>query len=111
MSPSFICVSAVIVLVKNQPALYWHTKPQSYGVKLCRCAGAELCRADVDDRASLTTALKGAHYCFAVTDWFAHCDSDREIKQVIQGHVRSNTVCNVYVVQHYWYMMAEVNTA
>ena len=60
-------------------------------------AGAELCKADLDDLESLKVALKGADYCFAVTDWWVHHDNDREIQQVGRSHLKQQhqTSCRI----------------
>jgi uncharacterized protein YbjT (DUF2867 family) len=41
--------------------------------------GAEVVRADVDDRASLREAFRGAHGAFCVTFFWAHMSPDREL--------------------------------
>ena len=45
--------------------------------------------ANTDDAESLKVALKGVHGVFAVTDWWSHMDTAREITQVIQ--IRNGT--------------------
>ncbi len=40
-------------------------------------AGAEVVAADIDDEASLTAALKGAHGAYFVTFFWAHFSPDK----------------------------------
>jgi len=43
--------------------------------------GVEVVKADLDDRDSITQALKGAHGVFGVTNFWEGADKDKEIKQ------------------------------
>jgi uncharacterized protein YbjT (DUF2867 family) len=45
-------------------------------------AGAEVVAADIDDEASLTAALKGAHSAYFVTFFWAHFSPDKEKAQI-----------------------------
>ena len=44
-------------------------------------------RADLDDMASLRTAIRGAHGVFGVTNYWEYMDAERESQQV--GGIRS----------------------
>jgi uncharacterized protein YbjT (DUF2867 family) len=43
--------------------------------------GVEMVSANLDDKASLEAALKGAYGVFAVTDFWAHMDMETEVRQ------------------------------
>ncbi|XP_013418013.1 nmrA-like family domain-containing protein 1 [Lingula anatina] len=43
--------------------------------------GCEVVKADIDDVASLKSALSGAYGCFAVTNWWEYFDKEKEIQQ------------------------------
>lgn len=55
--------------------------PASAAALALKQLGAELCRADLDEVASLPAAFDGAHSAFAVTDFWAHHDALRELRQ------------------------------
>ena len=46
--------------------------------------GADVVFADLDDEESIRTVLQGAYGVFIVTNYWEHCDKNREIKQVTQ---------------------------
>jgi uncharacterized protein YbjT (DUF2867 family) len=49
--------------------------------KALAAAGAEVVAADVDDEASLTAALRGAHGAFFVTFYWAHMQPEKELAE------------------------------
>ncbi len=56
-------------------------RPQSAAAQALAAAGAELCRADLDEPLSLRAALRGAAGVFAVTNYWEHGDAERELRQ------------------------------
>jgi uncharacterized protein YbjT (DUF2867 family) len=56
-------------------------QPESGPALALKQLGADLCRADLDEAASLPAAFEGAHAVFAVTDFWAHRDALRELRQ------------------------------
>jgi uncharacterized protein YbjT (DUF2867 family) len=55
--------------------------PSSDKAKALASEGVEVVAGDVDDRASLTRAFKGAHGAFCVTPFWAYMSGDRELAQ------------------------------
>jgi uncharacterized protein YbjT (DUF2867 family) len=60
-------------------------QPDSHAAQALARLGAELCAADLDRPSSLGPALRGAQAVFAVTDFWAHGDAERELRQA--GHI------------------------
>jgi uncharacterized protein YbjT (DUF2867 family) len=56
-------------------------QPQSAAARWLAASGAELCRADFDDPASLERALDGASGAFCMTSCREHGDARRELRQ------------------------------
>lgn len=56
-------------------------RPQSAAAQVLAAAGADLCRADLDEVASLGAALQGAAAAFCVTNYWEHGDARRELRQ------------------------------
>jgi uncharacterized protein YbjT (DUF2867 family) len=54
----------------------------SEAAKALAALGAEVVAADIDDEASLTTALRGAHGAYFVTFFWAHFSPDKEKAEV-----------------------------
>ena len=52
--------------------------------------GAEVVKADIDDKASLVKVLEGAYGCFGVTNFWEHLSKEKEAQQVRRKYV--NTV-------------------
>ena len=55
--------------------------PNSDAAKALAAAGAEVVKADIDDEASLTSALQGAYGAFFVTFFWAHFSAETEQKE------------------------------
>ena len=55
--------------------------PESDKARALADAGAEVVRADLDDRESLSAALEGAHGAFCVTNFWEHFSAEREMAQ------------------------------
>lgn len=55
--------------------------PNSDAAKALAAAGAEVVKADIDDAASLTSALQGAYGAFFVTFFWAHFSPETEQKE------------------------------
>lgn len=55
--------------------------PHSDAAKALAAAGAEVVKADIDDEASLTSALQGAYGAFFVTFFWAHFSAETEQKE------------------------------
>lgn len=55
--------------------------PDSDKAKALAEAGAEVVRADLDDRESLRAAFEGAHGVFAVTNFWEHFSAEKEMAQ------------------------------
>lgn len=55
--------------------------PDSDAAKALAAAGAEVVKADIDDEASLTSALQGAYGAFFVTFFWAHFSAETEQKE------------------------------
>jgi uncharacterized protein YbjT (DUF2867 family) len=53
-------------------------KPDSPAAQALRAAGAEIAQGDLADRASIRTALAGAHGVFGVTNFWEHFDREAE---------------------------------
>ena len=56
-------------------------RPQDAAARALAALGVEVRRADLDDPASLAPVLAGAQGVFAVTDFWAHLDARRELRQ------------------------------
>ncbi len=68
-------------------------KPASDKGRALQQAGAEVVGGDLNDRASLTTAMAGCEAVFAVTNWWELFDSSKEIEQgrnLVDAAVESN---------------------
>lgn len=55
--------------------------PNSDAAKALAAAGAEVVKADIDDEASLTSALQGAYGAYFVTFFWAHFSAETEAKE------------------------------
>lgn len=55
--------------------------PSKPNAKALTDRGVEMVAADVDDKASLVSAMKGAYGVFAVTDYWASMNMAKEIQQ------------------------------
>lgn len=51
-------------------------RPQGDEARTLAALGAEVVAGDLDDRASLRAAMRGAHGLFGVTDWWEHFDRE-----------------------------------
>jgi uncharacterized protein YbjT (DUF2867 family) len=56
-------------------------RPGSAAAQALAERGAEICAADLDDLASVQRAMHGAHGAFCVTNFWEHCQPDRELQQ------------------------------
>src|SRR5690606_10287933 len=56
-------------------------KPEGDAARSLARAGAEITWADLDDAASVTAAMKGAHGAFCVTNFWEHRSPERELAQ------------------------------
>eukprot|EP00002_Diphylleia_rotans_P031003 TRINITY_DN6419_c0_g1_i1.p2 TRINITY_DN6419_c0_g1~~TRINITY_DN6419_c0_g1_i1.p2 ORF type:complete len:307 (-),score=79.25 TRINITY_DN6419_c0_g1_i1:253-1173(-) len=56
-------------------------KTDSEAAKALAAKGVEVVAANIDDKASLVEAFKGAHGAFFVTNFWEHLDIEREIQQ------------------------------
>lgn len=61
--------------------------------------GVEMISADLDDKDSLVKAFEGAYAVFAVTDYWATMDGDREIRQ---GKNSADAAKEVGVEHYIW---------
>lgn len=56
-------------------------QPRRAAARALAALGAQLCRADLDEPASLSLALHDAQAAFMVTDYWQHLDARRELRQ------------------------------
>jgi len=77
--------------------------PDSGRAKALADKGAEVVKGDLTDGASVAAAVQGAYGCFLLTDYWSHCDANKEIAQ---GKLAVDA-CKAANIQHLVYSSLE----